>query len=73
MITSNGRGVIAGGEEANKQKRNLPAEEIRNIARRVHTSMSAAGYAHIDPEASFVEGFLIGFSNARYFTVHVAS
>jgi len=38
----------------------LPESEVISIAGRVWTSLKASGYAHIDPEQDFVEGFVSG-------------
>ncbi len=66
MITAHGRGVIAGAEEARKHaSRTLTTDDIRGVARLMHALMRRAGYAHIDPEREFVDGFVVGFSNAQ--------
>ena len=62
VINAERRGVQTGSDEARKQPelRGLPESEVISIAGRVWTSLKASGYAHIDPEQDFVEGFVSG-------------
>ena len=66
MITAEGRGVIAGSEEAtNHAKQALIEEhEISNIANQVFNFRQQHGYAHIEPREDFVRGFNQGLKNA---------
>ncbi len=62
LITAHGRGVIAGSVEApHFMQDHLRDDEIRFLAARVHEAMQEAGFAHIEPESEFVDGFVEGF------------
>jgi hypothetical protein len=68
MITAERRGVVAGSESVRKHASspavNLTDDDIRGIGRLVFQLMYKAGYAHIDPESEFIDGFVVGFRNA---------
>ncbi len=59
MIDTNGRGLMFGYEAARKVKR--PLCHLRLLARLTFRRLDRAGYAHISPEAQFVESFVSGF------------
>lgn len=61
MINAERRGVIAGSEEARKQARLLDEFEIKVLAIQVFNFMLQRGYAHIEPQETFIKGFLQGF------------
>ena len=59
MIGANRRGILAGSQEADKHlPQDMPVEEIQNIAQRVLTRMTQAGYAHLDPRNISFEALL---------------
>lgn len=61
MIGADGRGLMVGYEEALKHPRKMPEEEIKSIASRILSSMREQGYAHLDPEERFIQGFIEGY------------
>ncbi len=62
MINASRRGFQAGGEDAREQLRlaSLPDGDVQAIARLKYVLWKQAGYAHIDPEQEFVDGFVTG-------------
>ncbi len=66
MITAEGRGVIAGSEEAKNHAKQalLEEHEISKIANQVFDFMQQRGFAHIEPREDFIRGFNQGFKNA---------
>ncbi len=61
MIGADGRGLMAGYEEALKHLQKVPEEEIKSIASRILSWMREQGYAHLDPEEQFIQGFIVGY------------
>ncbi len=66
MIGADRRGMQAAYEEASKYPRELPVDEVKSIAERVLARMRAAGYAHLDPEQDFIQGFVERFYLPTY-------
>ena len=67
MISANRRGVIAGSEQSRKQAEHvahLTEADLKGVAHLTYHLLKKAGYAHIDPESEFVDGFVVGFKNA---------
>lgn len=61
MIGADARGRMVGNEASKHYSLDLPLEEIERIARRFRESMLNDGYAHLEPEALFVRGFVEEF------------
>ena len=62
MIGADRRGYIAGSDEARKYPHDmLPHDMVMEIAHCTFIVMQRSGYAHIEPEEKFLEGFLKGF------------
>lgn len=65
MINAYRRGVQTAVEKAQEYPANLPAEEIRGIAKRTFADMRQAGFAHIEPEEDFALGFVERFQQLQ--------
>lgn len=66
VIGSDRRGYLAGCEEERNVQNTFPlhswpVEEIEARAWRVLSTLRTSGYAHLDPEQEFVQGFIQGF------------
>ncbi len=61
MLTAERRGHIAGAQEARKYPHGLSEEKIKFMAHSVFVIMRANGFAPLEPEKDFVDGFVNGF------------
>jgi len=69
-MTAEYRGVVAGGEQANQQSNPLEAVDSDTIlaeAHRIRDELLARGWAYLDPEEEFAQGFLAGWRTAVAF------
>jgi hypothetical protein len=67
MLTAERRGTIEGGQAAASTQSAYPDEELRSIAYGTLTRLRAKGYAYLDPEESFVDGFIGGWKVSQQF------
>lgn len=61
MIGADVRGRMAGYEASKHYLPGLPVEEIECIARQIREALLRDGYAHLEPEALFIRGFVEEF------------
>jgi hypothetical protein len=62
MIDGYRRGHQAGADEARTRNHILPQEELQSLAQKSLARLRAGGYAHLEPEEKFVQGFCIGYA-----------
>ena len=66
MIDGYRRGHQAGADEARIRNHSLPQEEIQSLAHKSLARLRRDGYAHLEPENEFVQGFCVGYVDYLY-------
>lgn len=62
MITAFRRGHIVGSEQALLyQTVSVTLDHVQRLALNTFHALQAGGYAHIEPQPEFIEGFTTGF------------